>query len=263
MNLLAHTIYPSQQYPLVLLHGYCEDRTLWHQMATSLSKNHTVICPDLPGFGESTPFAQESFSIDDFAEELHRLLEESGITQCVMIGHSMGGYVGLAFAEKYPEMLAGFGLFHSTAFADSDEKQETRTKAIRLIQEHGTAKFVEGLFPSLFAQGTQTPHRTQLDALVQKASTIPSITAAATMEAMRERPSRLHILQELSVPVLYIVGQQDTTVPVAQSLQECFLAKDSTLVALENAGHMGMIEAHDVTAKRIDEFMRYCNRQTL
>jgi len=146
------------------------------------------------------------------------------------------------------------------SFADTEQKQETRTKASAFIRENGTKKFASSLFPSLYSEENRKALSSNIETLVEEAAKIPAENAAIAMEAMRDRPDRRHVISKLEVPILYIMGQSDTAVPVEQNVQECFYAKDSTLVALENTGHMGMFEAPQVVTKRIKEFLKYCHQ---
>lgn len=256
MQFLSYKHYGNSQKPtLVLVHGYCENNSIWQDIAPRLSEWYYVVCPDLPGFGES-PVYFDDYTIDTLADELNQLLLTLKIDRCVLIGHSMGGYVSLAFAEKYKAKLAGLGMFHSTAFADSPEKKVTRTKASRFIKENGTQQFVASLFSSLFAEANQ--HRNLIEKLVNEASKIPNNSAALAMEAMRERPDRTKIIQTLDKPILYITGKQDTAVPFHQNIEECFLAKDSMLVPLQSVGHMGMFEEPEIVTKQLKHFLDYC-----
>src|SRR5688500_8385113 len=124
---------------VVLVHGFGEDGNIWQQQVQRLQLNFTVIVPHLPGSGVSQ--LGEDMSIEGMAAAVNAVLEAEEVKQCVMIGHSMGGYITLAFAEQFKRVLKGFGLFHSTAFVDSDEKKETRQKGIEFIGKHGAQAF--------------------------------------------------------------------------------------------------------------------------
>src|SRR5215210_649891 len=137
--------------PVILVHGFGEDHSVWDQQARHLEKNCRLIVPDLPGSGKAK---LGDVSMEGMADHLKNILEEQSVSSCIMIGHSMGGYVTLAFAEKYPEMLAGFGLFHSSAYADSEEKKATRRKAIDFIRKNGTKEFLKTSVPNLIAKNS-------------------------------------------------------------------------------------------------------------
>jgi pimeloyl-ACP methyl ester carboxylesterase len=138
---------------VVLLHGFGETGAIWHFQKAYLEKSFRVLIPDLPGSGGSDPIAD--MSMEGLAEAVHFMLQQEGIERCVLIGHSMGGYVALAFADRYENLLNGFGLFHSTAFADNDEKKATRKKGIRFIQEHGAFNFLKTTIPNTYSPATK------------------------------------------------------------------------------------------------------------
>jgi 3-oxoadipate enol-lactonase len=148
---VLYTETQGQGNTLVLLHGFCEDSTVWQWVLPALQKQYAVVTVDLPGFGKSslTP-DKEIETIEDIASRLAYTLTQLGIEKCTLVGHSMGGYVTLAFAERHPERLNGWGLFHSTAYEDSAEKKENRLKQVEFVTKNGTVPFVEVLVPSLW-----------------------------------------------------------------------------------------------------------------
>lgn len=115
--------------PVVLLHGFAEDNTIWNGQVSFLEQHCLLIIPDLPGSGRSPLLTKEDASIEDYADVVHALLNFENIEKCLLFGHSMGGYITLAFAEKFPGKLAGFGLVHSTAFEDNEEKKKYQEKS--------------------------------------------------------------------------------------------------------------------------------------
>ena len=130
MNLIKTTIDTGGNKPvLVFLHGFCENKQIWEQFTQPLQANYRLILIDLPGFGDNT-VPRPDYTMESGAVYVREVLTSLAIQKCVLIGHSMGGYVGLAFAEKYPELLLGLVLFHSSALPDSAEKKENRNKTI-------------------------------------------------------------------------------------------------------------------------------------
>jgi pimeloyl-ACP methyl ester carboxylesterase len=127
--------------PVMLVHGFGEDGRVWENQEEVLQKNFQLIIPDLPGSGQSA--ATEDLSMEGMARVLKLVLDDAGIESCIMIGHSMGGYITLAFAEFFPKMLKAFGLFHSTAYADNEDKKTARRRGIEFILEQGPVKFLE------------------------------------------------------------------------------------------------------------------------
>ena len=131
---------------VILVHGFGEDGNIWKNQEEILSEKYTLILPDIPGSGGQSDLLSEKdhpVQISDYAESIKEIIDEEKLESFILIGHSMGGYIALAFAEKYPGILKALGLFHSSAFADSEEKKATRTKAIEFIHEHGSEAFLK------------------------------------------------------------------------------------------------------------------------
>ncbi|HSZ24648.1 MAG TPA: alpha/beta hydrolase [Cytophagaceae bacterium] len=243
-------------FPLVLIHGFCESKELWKYCEKELSIHFRVIAPDLPGFGESR-LEQEEVSMEYFAEEIRMLLDSLKIEKCVMVGHSLGGYVALAFAEQYGNYLTGLGLFHSTAFADSAEKKESRNKTILFIQKYGVAMFAESFVPPLFSLRNRERVNQEIKELIQTASVTSASAVIETTKAMRDRRDRSEVLRKVNIPVLFVVGKLDGSVSLEKSLEQCHLPKHSIVHFLEGVGHMGMIENKLESSKILINFATF------
>ncbi len=146
---MSYQLIGTANKTLVFVHGFCEDSCLWQEMASHLATTYRIICPDLPGFGQSATLP--NWKMEDAATMLSVILDKEGVAHCCLIGHSLGGYVALAFAEAYPQRLLGLCLFHSHPYEDSEAKKEARQKTIGLMQRWGAAALVEELIPKLFA----------------------------------------------------------------------------------------------------------------
>ena len=240
---------------VVLLHGFCESKALWKEFEKPLLQNYQIITPDLPGHGESKINAEQITSIEYMADKVYELLTSLGIVECILIGHSLGGYVTLAFAEKYPTLLKGFGLFHASAFEDSEAKKQNRNKTIDFIQKHGMAQFAASFTSPLFYH----KNRQRLSPEIERMQTIcrntPAETAIATTAAMRDRKERIGVLKQANVPVLFLAGKEDNAVPLKTSLEQCYLPKEHTVIFLEETGHMGMFEKKEVAQEGIIHFL--------
>jgi pimeloyl-ACP methyl ester carboxylesterase len=245
--------------PVVLVHGFGEDGNIWNELIKDLQNNFHLIVPDIPGSGKSE-MLDGDISIEDYADVIKEILanELSEVSPTggdlegavvVMIGHSMGGYITLAFAEKYPELLNGFGLFHSSAFADDEEKKQTRRKAIDFIKANGAYAFLRTSIPNLFA-GKQ--HLKEMEDLIEDGKKFSSEVLIQYSYAMINRPDRTEILKTFCKPVLFIIGEKDNAIPLQASLQQCHLPAIAHVHILENAGHMGMVE-ETITGKKIIE----------
>lgn len=239
------------QPTVVLVHGFGESATIWSHLATELRSHYRVLVPD---FSTAAQFS----TIDEYAVQLHAQLVGAEVQRCVVIGHSMGGYIALAFAEKYPQMLDGLGLFHSTAYADTDERKELRLKNVAFIEKHGTEAFVRNFTPNLYAEAFVVQHPAALTAHIEGALGLPSAALVAGMKAMRLRPDRTHVLREASCPVLFIVGRLDKSVSPEHALEQAQLPSRVHTLVLDHVGHMGMVEAPEACTSAVKAFLAEC-----
>jgi pimeloyl-ACP methyl ester carboxylesterase len=238
---------------VVLIHGFCEDHRVWDGFVGPLAQAHRVLAVDLPGFGQS-PLLDRPLQMAHLAEALQATLVAHGVERPLLVGHSLGGYVALAYARLYPGELAGLGLFHSSALPDSDERRQARDRVAADVRANGPQGFVRTLIPGLFAPEARAQHRPTIDWLVAEGSRLAPEAVAQTAEAMRDRPDSREVLQALAVPVLWVVGQADPVIPLEASLAQVALARDSTVHLLGGVGHMGMYEAPERTLRAVTDF---------
>jgi pimeloyl-ACP methyl ester carboxylesterase len=240
-------------FPVVLLHGFAEDHIVWNEQVEFLQQHCRLIVPDLPGSGQSDRLMKEEVSMEDYARAVDLLLQVEKIDRCGLFGHSMGGYITLAFAELFPDKLAGFGLVHSTAFADSEEKRNTREKGIKLIEEYGGYNFLKTSLPGLFTDLYKQQHPERVSELVERGKLFRNEALVQYYTAMMNRPDRTDVLQKSTVPVLFIIGSDDTAAPEADLLQQVHLAAVSDIHIVQDVGHMGMWEkASEVNGYLLD-----------
>jgi pimeloyl-ACP methyl ester carboxylesterase len=254
--------------PVVLLHGFCEDGNIWNDLAESLQNHFQFIIPDLPGSGKSEMLTGENITIEDYAEVVKLIIENEvskvspegeGLVPifrdleraATIIGHSMGGYIALAFAAKYPDFLEGLVLFHSSAFADDEEKKQARLKSINFIKQNGAYEYMKTAVPNLFAD----KHHPQIKVLIKQGNSFTPGALIQYLTAMMVRPDRTDVLKSLKIPVLYLIGEKDTAVPLEASLKQCHIPAVSHVNILENAEHMGMIENIEICSNIISSFM--------
>jgi pimeloyl-ACP methyl ester carboxylesterase len=245
--------------PVILVHGFAENGNLWDQQIEALKENNLLIIPDLPGSGDSEMLEGEAL-IKDYAEVLRSLADEvifknNLAKQFSMIGHSMGGYITLAFAEKYPQLLNSFGLFHSSAFADSEEKKLTRKKGIDFIKKNGTELFLKTSIPNLFSEQTKQEKQELTGQLFDLAKNISPEALIQYYEAMIRRPDRTAVLKAFEKPVLFIIGKFDAAVPLDVSLQQCHLPPISIVHILQQSAHMGMWEEEQLSNSFLKKFL--------
>lgn len=251
--MLSYTQKGSGQH-IVLIHGFCETNTCFNEQVLLLSARYNVININLPGVGDS-PFIP-GLTVEKMAGAVHELLQHLGITQCIMYGHSMGGYVTLAYAKTYASTLKGFGLIHSTANADSPERLEKRDQAIRVIREKGAQFYVRDFVPGMFSKsfGKQDV----IDAYIKEAEQLSSETLIAFTEAMKQRPDSNAFLAQTTLPVFFAAGKEDTFIPEADILKQAAACNVAKVCYLQHSGHMGMIEEPKTLSDHLIAFSEYC-----
>ena len=238
---------------LVLLHGYCGSSSYWEQVIPELGRYARIIAPDARGHGISAAPADEVYSMEAFAGDVEELLGKLGIHEAVMLGHSLGGYITLSYAEQYGGRLAAFGLLHSTTLPDSDAAKGKRDAAIATIEGDGVDVFVEGLVPKLFAEDRLE----ELDMAVARGKEIGRGTsqhgAAATARGMKERPDRGFVIRGARMPVLIVAGDKDGIIPADSAFAAT--GETTTIVRLGEAGHMSMLECAEDLKAGIRDFL--------
>jgi len=225
---------------VVLIHGFAEDGEIWKNQIEFLQQHFTLLIPDLPGSGQSSMI--QDMSIDGMAEVIKYILDKEKMEACTMLGHSMGGYITLAFAEKYLDNLVSFGLVHSTAFADSEEKKTNRLKSIVFVKKNGAFEFLKAVITDLFTENWYVNNSKFVNELIEKSRNFKDEAIIAYYQAMINRPDRTKVLKTTNKPVLFVIGEHDKAVPFKQSLQQCHLPVQSSIQILRNSAHMGMWE---------------------
>lgn len=239
--------------PVIFIHGFGEDGSVWDEQVSYLSNHFQLVVPDLPGSGKSEMI--DDMSMEGMAEVIHAIIHEEGIESCPVIGHSMGGYITMALVEKYWNHVSAFGLFHSTAYADSDEKKESRRKSITFIREHGAFEFLKTSTPNLFSEIFKEKNPTSVHAFIEGLKGFTAEALIAYYEAMMKRPERTAQLQKAAVPVLFVMGKYDMAVPLADGLKQCYLPGKSYIHILQQSGHMGMMEEKDNANRILEKFL--------
>ena len=243
---------------VVFIHGFGEDGNVWKNQIDFFKNDFRLIIPDLPGSGQST-MADGPWTIDRFAETIKALFDHEAITGGTMIGHSMGGYITLAFADKYPELLNGFGLLHSTAYADSEEKKGVRQKGIEFMKKHGGFEFLKTSVPNLFSPRTKDEMPGLVDEFLNSLRNFSADALVSYYEAMMQRPDRVAVFKKANVAVLLIAGEFDTAVPLKDSLELAHLTGKLYFHVLKKSGHMGMLEEAEKTNRLLRNYLNDLN----
>lgn len=230
--------------PLVLLHGFPLDHHLWDDVAPLLEDTFDLIIPDLRGFGESET-VNTPYTMDEFASDIAGLLNQLGIQKAAIAGHSMGGYVALAFARLYPERVRGLALVSSQAPADVPERKEGRYKSAADVETNGIHSVVETMTPKFTADP-------RLQALARESMEKQQPAAyIGALKAMAERADSTPLLDTFGFPVVIVHGNADGLIPVDRAREIRDAIPGSHYVELKEVGHVPMLEAAKETAEAL------------
>jgi pimeloyl-ACP methyl ester carboxylesterase len=253
---LAYYDQGNGEQTILLIHGFGEDHAIWKNQIEFLSTHYRVIAPNLPGV-HCKPLAlhhSQAPNIRMYVEVLHELMHHLHIEQYYIVGHSMGGYIGLSFADYYVNHVQGLLLFHSTTYEDNEAKKTSRMKVAEFIQEWGVSKYLETATPNLFGDAFKKTNPGVIQNIIESGSSISQEAMIQFVFAMRNRKAMTHLLKQSNLPVWMIVGEADLAVPIQDSLEQIKLLPSSNSLVLNNVGHMGMFEA----TNQVNEFIHQC-----
>ncbi len=247
--------------PVILIHGFGEDSTIFKHQVAHLSKHYQVITFDLPGIGKSG-YSEElgHWDIDDYANMVSEFIEMNFKIPVTVIGHSMGGYITLSLVQQNQILVNGFGLLHSSALADNEEKIEAREKNIDFIEKYGSEKFIATVTPNLYAPANHKKMAKEIQEHIDQNKNVSPEALIGYTRAMIKRTDKTAFLKQTTLPVLWIIGVHDQAVKYEASLKQVYLSNISLVNILHQSGHMGMIEEPDRTNFAIEEFLNYIYR---
>ena len=229
---------------LVLLHGYPLDHTIWEQILPLLDSDFDLIVPDFRGFGES-PVSPTPYLLSDLARDIAALLDQLGIKKAAIAGHSMGGYVALAFATIFPKLVRGLGLVATQAAADTPERKTGRYELALRLESNGVAEVADSM-PRLLT--TDSSLQARLKNLIQVQS---PAAMAANLRAMADRQDSSSFLPGFKFPVVVVHGRSDQLIPVERASDVMTAVKQGHLTIIDSAGHMPMLETSQKTAEAL------------
>lgn len=238
-NIPLSTTAVGQGVPLVFLHGFPLHRGAWQMQFDALRSHFRVIAPDLRGFGESGTLPGPA-TMPQYAADVHALLQRLSTGPVVLIGHSMGGYVALAFARQFPEMLRGLVLVGTKAGADTAEAAAGRRATAEKVKAEGVQVVVEAMAPKMLAAGNQDPRLVEQVRGILNSSTTQGVIGA--LLGMAERPDSTGLLAQIAVPTLVVTGADDTVIPPAESEKLARAIPGAELKVVPRAGHLVAFE---------------------
>jgi 3-oxoadipate enol-lactonase len=230
--------------PLVLLHGFPVDHHLWNEILPLLEDTFDMILPDLRGFGESTTL-DSFYTLEDFASDIAGLLDHLGIQKAAIAGHSMGGYIALAFVRLFPERVRGLGLVASQVVADTEERKQGRYNSAAEVVEHGIGSVVEMMTTKFTPDERLQGYARRSMERQQPAAYI------GALKAMAERVDSTPLLSSFNFPVVIVHGDADVLVPIERAREVKAALPQAHLVEISGAGHMPMMEDRERTAEAL------------
>jgi pimeloyl-ACP methyl ester carboxylesterase len=242
--------------PLVMLHGFPHDRTLWAQQRIALGRRARCIVPDLRGFGESTTAGVTT--IDQYADDVAALLDWIEVDQAVICGLSMGGYVAMAMWRRHPERMRGLVLCDTRATSDNDAGRAARNDLIALASESGVSAIAAKQLPGMIGKSTRARRPEIVQALQAMMERQPVAGVIGALEAMRDRPDAQATLSSVTVPTLIVVGDEDVITPVADARSMMDLvpaAAQATVECIPEAGHVTCYERPSAVTHVLAEFL--------
>jgi len=226
---------------IFLLHGFLESSTMWNPLIQEFSKKNTLVTIDFPGHGKSGVIA-ETHSMELMAEVVNEVIQNLQISSATFIGHSMGGYVALAYAELFPEKVEKLILLNSTPIADSEERKENRNRALKVIDQNPQA-YISMAIGNLFAETSREKFASEIETLKNEAYSFPVEGIKAAIKGMRDRKDRTEVLTGFKKGKYMILAEDDPILPILEAkkiAEQCGCS-----VKIIEGGHMSMIENRD------------------
>ena len=230
--------------PLVLIHGYPLDHSIWNDVAAQLENDFDLILPDVRGFGDSTTI-DSPYSLSDIANDLAALLDSLGVDQTALAGHSMGGYIALAFAKAFPKRVTGLALVSSQAAKDTPERKEGRYKTAADVAQKGVQIVADAMTDKL------SPSQTVRDVIRPLIGKQSVTGVAGALKAMAEREDMTSFLAAFERPLILTHGDADELIPIERAREIKALVPSAHLLELVGAGHMPMMEMPVETASAL------------
>ncbi len=251
-SIALSTAEAGQGLPLVFLHGFPLSRGAWQKQIDAFQSSYRVIVPDLRGFGDSET-EPGSTTMAQYAADVHALLRRLSAGPAVLVGHSMGGYVALAFARQFPGMLRGLVLVGTKAGPDTAEAAAGRRETAAKVQAGGVQMVIDAMAPKMLAAGNQDSRMIeQVRSFMAPSKPVGVIGA---LLGMAERPDATALLAQVTVPTLVVTGADDTLIPPSESEKLARAIRGAQLVVIPRAGHLVAFEQSDLFNHALREWL--------
>ncbi|MDA3616260.1 alpha/beta fold hydrolase [Polluticaenibacter yanchengensis] len=247
--------------PVMLIHGFSEKSFVWEQLITELKDNYLVIVPDMPGYNKDCKVGEQDIfvagSIHEVAKAMIAVIRSSGLNDVTVLGHSMGGYIALEMLYINAGLIKGLGLLHSTANVDNEEKKEARLKTIDFLERNESRTFIKSTIANLFGSEINKKAPGIVNEFYEAVGYINENILVANINAMLNRRMQFETIEKSGVPILFIIGEEDKAIPVADVFTQTTLGVKSFVYLLQKCGHMGMIENPGQFNKAVKEYLKY------
>jgi pimeloyl-ACP methyl ester carboxylesterase len=243
---------------VVLLHGFLGSAQIWKNTIKALSKSYRVIAINLPGHGGTDCFGYVH-TMELNAKCVKAVMDHLRLKKYVLIGHSLGGYTALAFADMFPDNLKGLCLYHSTAYADTDERKKDRMRSAKVVKANHRI-YTSEVIKNLFAEKNKKYLKEEIAFAQKIASQVSKQSVIAALEGMKDRPNRDLILGMAYYPVMMVIGELDKSLPAEQLLEQSEMIQNKHVLYLEHDAHMGFLESPIASNIALKKFLRACYR---
>ena len=238
--------------PLVFLHGFLENATMWDRITPYFSNNYTCITIDLLGHGKTDNLSY-IHRMEDMAETVKAVLQILRIDIAILIGHSMGGYVALSFLDKFPSSVLGLVLLNSTSLPDSEERKTNRNRVINIIKKNPNM-YIGMAIANLFAKENQLRYSDEIEIIKNEAAKISVQGIVSALEGMKIRKNHTTTLLKFKKPKIIFAGKKDPILTYQQNIKESQQSK-TDLIAFDG-GHMTYLENTDEFVKSLHTFLK-------
>lgn len=239
---------------VVLIHGFLESLEIWNEFAEILSSEFTVVTLDLPGHGRSGIMG-EIHSMAMMADVVLSVCNYLNIESFLVCGHSMGGYVALDLASRYPLKVSGVVLFHSHAAPDDDTAKTNRDRTINIVKLNHSG-FIHQFVGDLFAESNREILAPAIEIMRNRAAATSTKSVVAALEGMKMREGSIEFLTQTNIPLYFVIGKDDSRMPYNKIMAQAMLCKHSETLLLHDVGHMGFLEAPEKTLPAVRDFFR-------
>ena len=237
---------------IVFLHGFLEDSSIWDAYYNQLKNSFNILTVDLPGFGKSD-IIEDTHSMELMAKIVIDIIKAENILEFVIVGHSMGGYVGLSMIRSYYKGCRGIVLLNSQAAADDEIARKNRDRTVEIVNRNHS-QFISNFIPTLFKETNIVKFRDEIEVLTESSLRTSDEGIIAALLGMKERSDSLNLIRETEIPILFIVGKHDSKIPLEKMKEQIILPKTSESLILDNVGHMAFIEEAELCLVTIKNF---------